>query len=113
MKILGWLAVWLACLIVAAWTLVAMPLSAWCGSGRRGWRLAVSYDQLANVAGGGNEDETISARCWRLRGQPHYARYVRLIDALFEQISGEREHCRRAYEQEQTDARARLEREGI
>jgi hypothetical protein len=37
-------------------------LAAVVGNSARAWRLAVSYDQLANTAFGGSEDETISSR---------------------------------------------------
>jgi hypothetical protein len=54
------LALWPLCqlanLIAALWMLAAVV----CGSDRA-WTLAVGYDQLANAAFGGNEDETISS----------------------------------------------------
>jgi hypothetical protein len=54
------LALWPLCqlsnLIAAIWMLTAIiPGSS------RAWTLAISYDQLANAAFGGNEDETISS----------------------------------------------------
>ena len=51
----------LVCALVALLGLGWMLLSVLFGSGRA-WRLAVSFDQLANTAFGGNEDETISSR---------------------------------------------------
>lgn len=46
----------LASLIAAFWMLAAIVLGS-----SRAWTLAVGYDQLANAAFGGNEDETISS----------------------------------------------------
>ncbi|MBP9798795.1 MAG: hypothetical protein KBD39_01570 [Sterolibacterium sp.] len=57
---------WLLCLAAAivslVWQLVAIV-----GSPRRAMRIAVGFDQTANAAFGGDEDETISSRAWRLR----------------------------------------------
>jgi hypothetical protein len=47
----------LAAMVSWLWMLAAAV-----GSGDRAQRLAVSFDQLANAAFGGNEDETISSR---------------------------------------------------
>lgn len=104
-RALAWALIWFACLLVSVWTLIALPASAVFGSGRRGWRLAVSFDQLGNVAAGGDEDEVFSARCWRLRARPGYARWVRVIDWLFLKLAGETDHCRTAYEHEQARPR--------
>lgn len=41
------------------WAIVTNPAKA--------WRIAVGYDQLANVAANGSEDETISSRAARAR----------------------------------------------
>lgn len=97
----GWTLIWMACAFAAAWGLVAMPLSAAFGSGRRARRLAVGFDQTGNVAGGGDEDEPFSARCWRLRRDPHYARWQRRIDRLFLLLKAEQDHCKSAFEHEQ------------
>lgn len=51
----------LACVLVAVIALGWM-LGAILGNSSRAWRLAVSYDQLANTVLGGSEDETISSR---------------------------------------------------
>lgn len=55
------LALWLLCMLAAIvgglWMLAAVLVNS-----TRAWRLAVSYDQLANTAFGGHEDETISSR---------------------------------------------------
>ncbi|MGO3029550.1 hypothetical protein [Pseudomonas helleri] len=46
-----------AALVALGWMFFAVL-----GSSTRAWRLAVSFDQLANTAFGGSEDETISSR---------------------------------------------------
>lgn len=58
------LALWLLCqlanVVAGAWMLLAVLAGS-----PRAWRLAVSYDQLANTAFGGDEDETISSRAYK------------------------------------------------
>ena len=54
-------AIWALCQVAHAVASIRMLLAILSGSDRA-WRLAVSYDQLANTAFGGNEDETISSR---------------------------------------------------
>lgn len=97
MRALVWILVWLMCLLVALWTMLAIPFSAAFGSGRRAWSVAVGYDQLGNAAAGGNEDETFSSRCWRNRERPHYALMVMLIDWVFLRLRGEEDHCMNAW----------------
>jgi len=63
------------------------------GSPRRAWRIAVGFDQIANAAFGGDEDETISARCWRYRADPWYSAAVQIINLMF----FDAHHCERAY----------------
>lgn len=46
-----------AALVALGWMFFAVL-----SSSTRAWRLAVSFDQLANTAFGGSEDETISSR---------------------------------------------------
>lgn len=58
------LALWLLCQIANVVAGVWMLLAALAGSSRA-WRLAASYDQLANTAFGGDEDETISSRAYK------------------------------------------------
>ena len=55
------LAIWLLCLAAASIASIWMLLAALAGS-RRAWKIAIGHDQLANVAFGGSEDETISSR---------------------------------------------------
>ncbi|MBI5922549.1 MAG: hypothetical protein HY847_13020 [Betaproteobacteria bacterium] len=45
---------------------------------------------------GGDEDETISSRCWRYREEPYYAIWVKRINWLFD----DPDHCRDAFENE-------------
>ncbi|MCX7172607.1 MAG: hypothetical protein NT159_01455 [Proteobacteria bacterium] len=91
------LLVWLICqvanLVCAIWALCAIAAGS-----PRAWRIAVGYDQLANATFGGDEDETISSRCWRYRDEPGYAQWVRLINWL----AGDPEHCKNAFESEGT-----------
>ena len=62
MNKLSLLAIWLLCVaasvVSAIWMLAAIIF----GANKRAWSLAVSHDQLANTAFGGDEDETISSR---------------------------------------------------
>lgn len=59
--------------------------------------IAIAADQLVNALLGGYSDETMSARCWRLRTQKPY-RYLRpVIDGLF---FWQADHCKAAYESE-------------
>lgn len=51
-------------LIAAVWLLACVVFSPY---GRRPIAIALGFDQLANAATGGNEDETISTRAGRLR----------------------------------------------
>ena len=92
---------WLLCLAAAivslAWQLVAIV-----GSPRRAMRIAIGFDQTANAAFGGDEDETISSRAWRYRAEPHYAALARLINVLFNNSN----HCAAAYESEQARRQA-------
>lgn len=58
-------------LLCAFVTLVALcwMFFAVLGNSTRAWRLAVSFDQLANTAFGGSEDETISSRAGKAARQ--------------------------------------------
>ena len=77
------LALWLLCQLANVIACVWMLLAALAGS-RRAWRLAVSYDQLANTAFGGDEDETISSRAAkaRMRGKRWGCVLCRFLDWL-------------------------------
>lgn len=55
--------------VTASAVAVFWMLCAVVGGSARAWRLAVSFDQLANTAFGGNEDETISSRAGKAARQ--------------------------------------------
>lgn len=86
------LILWLLCLAAAivslAWQFVAIV-----SSPRRAMRIAIGFDQTANAAFGGDEDETISSRAWRLRDDVRWSAARRLIDVAF----GDEHHCLNAY----------------
>lgn len=86
------LILWLLCLAAAivslAWQFVAIFTAK-----RRAVRIAVGFDQTANAAFGGDEDETISSRAWRLRDDVRWSAARRLIDVAF----GDEHHCLNAY----------------
>jgi hypothetical protein len=68
--------------------------------------IAVAFDQLVNAILGGYADETISARCWRLRAIQPYSTLQPIIDGLF---FWQQEHCHAAYESERMRAQVPLE----
>lgn len=59
--------------------------------------LLIAIDQMINTVFGGYPDETISARCWRLRERQPYKTLRAVIDGLF---FFQPDHCQRAYESE-------------
>jgi hypothetical protein len=63
--------------------------------------VAIAADQLANAILGGYSDETISARCWRLRAARPYGVMRSIIDGLFFWQPG---HCKAAYDSERLRA---------
>lgn len=79
-------------LIAYVWMVAALVIGS-----PRGQRIAVGFDQTANAAFGGAEDETISARCWRYRDRQPYAWLRRLIDSMFELIAGQADHCEQQF----------------
>lgn len=76
-----WLGGQLAHLVASVWMLVILIASP---HGGRGQRIALAWDQLANAAFGGSEDETISSRAGRARraGRRWGCVLCRLLDAL-------------------------------
>jgi hypothetical protein len=59
--------------------------------------VAIALDQLVNALCGGSPDETLSARCWRLRAGSPY-KYLRpVIDAIF---FWQTSHCEASYQSE-------------
>lgn len=67
------------------------------GSSTRAWRLAVSFDQLANTAFGGSEDETISSRAGKAarKGKRWGCVLCRLLDWF------ESNHCESSIEMDE------------
>ena len=63
----------------------------------RAFQVAIAFDQLINAAAGGYADETMSARCWRLRARRPYRWLRPVIDWIF---FWQADHCRTAYESE-------------
>ena len=55
----------------------------------------IGIDQLANTLLGGDPDETLSARSWRLREKN--PRMHKVIDTIF---FFDKDHCRTSYESE-------------
>ena len=90
---LSMLAIWTLCQIAAGIASLWMLMAIITGS-RRAWTLAVSYDQLANAAFGGHEDETISSRAGKAarRGKRWACVLCRLLDRL------DPGHCEKAIE---------------
>lgn len=80
----------LAAIIGFVWMVVAILY----GARGRSWRLVLSYDQVANAAFGGSEDETISSRAGKKRDQNVKWGCIlcKLLDFL------EKDHCTKAKE---------------
>lgn len=74
-----------------AWTWVALVAGS-----PRGPRLALAWDQVANVLAGGDEDESISSRCWRYRASSPYCWLQPAIDWFALHLFGEPNHCQQA-----------------
>ena len=86
---------WLMCLAAGLIATVWMLLAIIKGS-PRAEAIALGFDQLGNVATGGDEDMYISTRCWINRNDPFYARWVRVINWLFNDPN----HCKNSAEYE-------------
>ena len=87
---------WQVCVIAGVVALLWFFLAA-CAGSPRAWRIAVGFDQVANAAFGGDEDETISSRCWRYRADRKYSVLVQIIDFLFD----DPRHCEDSFIDEQ------------
>lgn len=94
--ILKLIILWHVCGFIAVIALLWMFLSV-IGGSPRAWKIAIAFDQLANAAFGGDEDETISARCWRLREGPLHSALVMMINLL----ANDPKHCEDSYLDEQ------------
>ena len=91
-RLLKLIVLWHVCCLVAVVALLWMFLSI-IGGSSRAWAIAIGFDQLANATFGGDEDETISSRAWRLRDDVRWSAARRLIDVAF----GDEHHCLNAY----------------
>ncbi|GAB3249256.1 hypothetical protein [Chitinimonas naiadis] len=80
--------IWCACLVAGVFASAWMFFAILAGS-PRAWRLAIAFDQTANAATGGSEDETISSRANRARLQGR--RWGCLLCRLLDRI--EKDHC--------------------
>ena len=92
------LALWALCQLAHVVAAVWMLCAALVGS-PRAWRLAVSYDQLANTAFGGHEDETISSRAYKAATQGR--RWGCVLCRLLDKIQPG--HCKNSVEPDRGD----------
>lgn len=78
-----------ASLVAAVWMLLAII-----SGSKRAWTLAKSYDQLANAAFGGSEDELISSRAGKAsrRGEKWACLLCKLLHKL------DKNHCEKSIE---------------
>jgi len=92
MNRLSMLAIWLLCLVASIVSAVWMLAAVLAGSETRAWKLAISHDQLANTAFGGDEDETISSRAGRAKrdGKRWACLLCRLLDRF------DPDHCEKS-----------------
>lgn len=76
------------------WAVIANP--------RRAWRIAVGFDQLANVTANGDEDETISSRAAKARnaGRRWGCVLCRVLDRI------DKDHCTKSLELDEGDITA-------
>lgn len=99
MSHLRFLAIWLLCLLAALVSFAWLTFGILKPTSRRAWRIAVGFDQTANATAGGDEDWTISARCWAERERQPYKALRRIIDWAAA-AAGDKNHCENAYRQE-------------
>lgn len=98
--IAAWL-VWWVCLATGVVALIWMSIAGLFHSRERAFQIAVAFDQLGNATGAGDEDETFSARCWRMRKvNPRYEKLQRAIDRVFMLLADEMNHCESAFNAE-------------
>lgn len=94
MKRITLLAIFIACMAASAVSAMWMLAAILAGSDRA-WRLAIAFDQLANAATGGSEDETISSRAHRARSEGR--RWGCVLCKLLDLI--EKDHCGKSLSQ--------------
>lgn len=97
---IGMLCVLVLCLAASIVSIIWLLVAAVAGS-HRAWRIAIGFDQLANVTLGGSEDCTISSRCWMFRAEQPYMILRLLIDKAFA-VAGFSDHCETAYQVEKS-----------
>jgi DNA polymerase III delta prime subunit len=85
------LLLWPVCVAASALS-SALMLRAIIFNHDRAWRQAISYDQLANAATGGSEDETISSRA--NRAESNGRRWGCVLCRLLDKV--EKDHCRKS-----------------
>lgn len=51
----------------------------------------------ARLEGFGYADETLSARMWRLRNSSNWGRARKIVDWVFGNVFGDRNHCERSH----------------
>ena len=94
MSRLWMLLIWLLCLVAsfvsAVWMLIAIAVGS-----KRAWSLAISHDQLANTAFGGDEDETISSRAGKANREGK--RWACVLCKLLDKIDPN--HCEKSIEE--------------
>jgi hypothetical protein len=105
MSHLRFAAIWLLCLLAASVSLIWLAAGILKPTSRRAWRIAIGFDQLANATFGGDEDETISSRCWRYREEQPYRALRKLVDTAFA-LAGESDHCENAFRSELSKRRS-------
>ena len=85
------LMLWPVCLAASLLGAVAM-LFCIVASPARAWVLAVSHDQLANAALGGDPDETVSSRAGRARSRGRW--WGCILCSVLDRL--DRDHCSRS-----------------
>jgi hypothetical protein len=86
---------WLICVAAGIVSAVWMAVAIIAGS-PRALIIAKGFDYLTNKAFGDDQDKYISSRCWRYRDEPQYARWVKIIDSIFNDSN----HCKNSFEGE-------------
>lgn len=97
-RAIGLFLIWIGCIILALTSIVWM-LFAIIGDSKRAMNIAIGVDQSANAAFGGDEDISISARCWKNREDFKYSILVKIIDFIFS-MAGDADHCETSYKNE-------------
>lgn len=102
-RITGFVLIWIGCIILALISIVWM-LFAIIGDSKRAMEIAIGIDQSANAAFGGDNDMSISARCWKNKEDFKYSILVKIIDFIFA-MAGDMDHCKTSYDNEMAKQR--------